>query len=331
MLPDDLMLDLAFPLMDSDFAGPSSLVEQPATKADWFLAPETWRVSYSTGTSATMPVGRATMKNYVTVVQSWFERWVTTGSNPFIHARLYGANFPACVQVAYATLASYNHRTPANTDAVLQIVEDRSNTLIQENRIADGEDQDVDLFAQLTRLHALLVYQIIGLFDGDIRSRYVAEAHMAVQRTWAGELIHSAAKIFPNTSTNIASNPVACLPKPVTSSQQQWYLWILSESIRRTYLIAISICSVFCALQQRWAACPGTIMYTNRAGLWDATSATEWDKHCTGKHGALLHRFECVRSLDYIEPADIDEFGSAMLDMAFNGELLETWRDRGRC
>ena len=65
-------------------------------------------------------------------------------------------------------------------DTVLQIVEDRSNDLLRENgavldRVAaeewaDGGEQDVDLFAQLTRLHALMVYQIIGLFDGDIRS-----------------------------------------------------------------------------------------------------------------------------------------------------------------
>ncbi len=87
----------------------------------------------------------------------------------------------ACVQVAYTTLASYIHRTPANTDTILQIIEDRSNDLLQENGAvlnmvgaeewADGGGQDVDLFAQLTRLHALMVYQIIGLFDGDIRSR----------------------------------------------------------------------------------------------------------------------------------------------------------------
>lgn len=39
-----------------------------------------------------------------------------------------------------------------------------------------------------------MVYQIIGLFDGDIRSRHVAEGHMAVQDSWAGKLFHSAAK-----------------------------------------------------------------------------------------------------------------------------------------
>ncbi|MCJ1439434.1 hypothetical protein MMC27_008828 [Xylographa pallens] len=340
ILADDFMLDLAFPFMDSDFAAPSSLIQTPsapATRADWFLAPETWKISHRVDTLADMPVGKETIKKYVAVLQSWFERWVTTGSNPFIHRYLYSVNSPAYVQVAYTTLASYIHRTPANTDTVLQIVEDKSNDLLRENGAildragaeewADGGEQDVDLFAQLTRLHALMVYQIIGLFDGDIRSRHVAEGHMAVQNSWAGKLFHSAAKALSNTYA-VATHLVGCLPTPSTYSQQQWHLWILSESIRRTWLIAVSLSSVFLALQQCWSACPGGVMYTNRSGLWDAASATEWEKQCLERNVAFLQRFECARLFDEAEPADIDEFGTAMLDMTFNGELLEKWRDR---
>jgi hypothetical protein len=343
VLEDDLMLDgLEFTLLDSDFAVPSSLIQTPgapATKVDWFLAPETWRISHRGNTSADVGVSIATMKKYVSVLQSWFERWVTTGSNPFIHPRLYSANFPACVQIAYATLASYIHRTTANTDIILQVIEDRSNDLLQENGAvlnlvgveewADAGEQDVDLdlFAQLTRLHALMVYQIIGLFDGDIRSRHVAEGHMAVQDSWAGKLFHSAAKALSDTHA-VATQLVGCLSMPSTSSQEQWYLWILSESIRRTWLVAVSVSPVFRVLQQRWAACPGGVMYTNRSGLWNAASATEWEKLCLERKVAFLQRFECARLLDDAEPADIDEFGTAMLDMTFNGELLEKWRDR---
>ena len=112
ILADDLMLDLTFPLMNSDFAAPSSLIQTPsapATRADWFLAPETWSISHRVDTSAAKPAGKATMKKYVAVLQSWFERWVTTGSNTSILPCLYSANSPACMQVAYATLASYIH------------------------------------------------------------------------------------------------------------------------------------------------------------------------------------------------------------------------------
>lgn len=351
---DDLMLDLAFPLTDSDFAAPSPSLDQPpdapATRAaDWFLAPETWRIAHGPDPSAPMPIGTATMKKYVAGLQSWFERWVSTGSSPLIHPRLYSANSPPCVQVAYATLASYIHRNSANTDMVLQIVEDRSNELLLraeekgpspdrgsgqvEEWAADDdgggreqEDGANDLFAQLTRLHALLVYQIIGLFDGDIRARYIAESHMAISDRWASQLLHSAGtEAAWSTHTTIHTSVAAS-----TFSQQQWYLWILSESIRRAWLVAVSLSSVFTALQQRWAACPGGIMYTNRSGLWDAATATAWEKRCFsgGWNGASLQSFGCAKFFDDAEPADIDEFGQAMLDMSCHGELLERWRDR---
>jgi len=340
ILADDLMSDLEFPLMDGDFTALSSLIQTPsapASRADWFLGPETWRIFQRADTSPAMPVGKVEMKKYVAVLQSWLERWVTTGSNPFIHRCLYSVNSPACVQVAYATLASYIYRTPANTDNVLQIVEDRSNDLLRENgavlemvgveKWVDGGERDIDLFAQLMRLHALMVYQIIGLFDGDIRSRHVAEGHMAVQNSWAGRLFLSAAKALSNTQA-AATHLVGCLPTPSTGSQQQWYLWVLAESIRRTWLVAISLSPVFTALQQGWSACPGGVMYTNRRGLWSATSATEWERQCLVRNVAFLQRFECATLFDDAVPADIDEFGTAMLDMTFSGELLEKWRGR---
>ncbi|KAL8858281.1 MAG: hypothetical protein Q9178_005144 [Gyalolechia marmorata] len=326
ILADDLMLDLAFPLMDSDFAAPSPLFQTasaPATRADWFLAPETWRISNRVDISTAIPIGKAVMKKYVVLLQSWFERWVTTGSNPFIHSCLYSAKSPACVQVAYTTLASYIHRTPANTDTVLQIVEDRSTDLLREN----GAILDRVGAEELARGRGARFYQVIGLFDGDIRARHVAEGHMAVRDSWAGKLLHSAAKALSNTH-DVATHLVGCLPIPSTYSQQQWYLWILSESIRRTWLVAVSLSPVFTALQKGWSPCPGSVMYTNRSGLWNAASATEWEKQCLGRNVEFLQRFQCASLFDNAEPPDIDEFGTAMLDMTFNGELLEKWRDR---
>ncbi|RDW61212.1 uncharacterized protein DSM5745_10710 [Aspergillus mulundensis] len=349
-LAGDLML-VDFPLIHNGFAS-SPLIPMPSTpaKTAWFLAPETWKISYrpDVATSADVGVTTAMMKWYIATLQSWFKRWITAGSNPFIHTRLYSVSFPASVQIAYATLASYIHRTPANTETILQIVEDRSNALLHENGVAlelnDGgeewvamdmdrgdrdKDIELDLVAQLARLHALITYQIIGLLDGDIRARYVAQGHIAVQERWAHTLLHAAARAF--SSDNLDTVPI----QPATSTyhssspQQDWHLWILAESIRRTWLVAMSLSRVFAALQQRWATCPGSIMYTNRAGLWDAESALEWEE-CVGLGGMALQRFECA-SLLGMGPGGVDEFGMAMLGMAVRGEVLEGWRvDGGR-
>ncbi|CAG5188837.1 uncharacterized protein ALTATR162_LOCUS12042 [Alternaria atra] len=335
---DDFLWDVELPPIGSYLGAPPSQIQIPSVlKTDWFLAPETWTISRRSMSSDDVPIGTAAMKKYVTVLQSWLRSWVTTGSNPLIHSSLYNVNFPACVQVAYATLASYVHRTPANTDIVLQIVEDRSNDLLRENgaildqtsaeKWIDIGGLDHDLWGQLTRLHALLVYQIIGLFDGDVRARHVAEGHMAIQDSWAGKLFSTAGAALSNEQDSSA-HLVNCLPKLPTYLQQQWYLWILSESIRRTWLVAASLSPVFSALQQRWAACPGGVMYTNRSGLWNASSAAEWERQCLEKNVAFLQRFECARLFHYARPADVDKFGVAMLEMTFSEDLLENWRTR---
>lgn len=340
ILDDDLLPDLAFPLMEKDFPTPSSLIQTPnapTAKTDWFLAPETWRISHGVEPSSALPVSKVTMKNYLAILQSWFERWVTLGESPLFHHCLYSANSPACLQVAYATLSSYIHRTTANTDTILQIVEDRSNALLRDNdatldrfgedKWADGEEQEVELFVQLARLHALMVYQIIGLLESDFRSRHVAEGHLAVQTSWAHKLFQSAGKTLSNTQV-MDTHLLGCLPMLSNYLQQQWYLWILSETIRRVWLVAVSLSSIFSALQKGWGTCPGGIMHTNRIGLWNAASATEWEKQCTGKSAVSLHLFGCPKLFDDTEPTDIDEFGTAMLDMTFNKDLLDSWRGR---
>jgi hypothetical protein len=219
---------------------------------------------------------------------------------------------------------------------VLQIVEDRSNELLQENgavlegesmdKWTDGEAQDIDVFSQLARLHALVVYQVIGLFDGDVRCRYVAEGHIAVLNSWASKLFYSAGKAFSDFHTTATTDLTDCLPRATSSAQQRWYLWVLSETIRRTWLVAASLGPIYRSLQQRWSCCPGSIMFTNRGGLWDAPTAIEWEDRCTTNGVAFLQRFEFAKISGLLNPMDMDEFGVAMLDMTCNDELLDSWR-----
>jgi hypothetical protein len=325
---NDLTMDLTFPFLDNnlELLTPSSELQSlstPATKAAWFLAPKSWSISHAMDRAIAGTINNATMKKYVATLQCWFERWATSGNNPFVHHQLYKGKFPACVQIAYATLISYLHRTPSTTAAVLRIVEDRSDALVQENQI-EPTDEAIDLYAQLARLHALMVYQIIGLHDGDIRSRHVAEGHIPTHDRWAYTLFQCAGKELSTTETAFLQ-----LPTHVTTSQQQWHLWILAESVRRTWLIAVSISSIYSGLQQCWAACPGGIMFTNRSGLWDAGSATEWERRCGLGDVAFLQRFHCARLFGEMGPGEVDEFGLTMIGMTFDAELVERWKSGG--
>ncbi|KAK9321361.1 hypothetical protein V1517DRAFT_262527, partial [Lipomyces orientalis] len=100
------------------------------------------------------------------------------GSNPFIHSRLYRTRFPRCVQDAYTALSCYLHKTASNEDTIFQIIEDRAKHLLVEHGIpsADSLPEKVssnsftlDSLEHIARVQALLVYQILDLYDGDIR------------------------------------------------------------------------------------------------------------------------------------------------------------------
>lgn len=339
ILGDEDIPGLEFLTPGHDFTKPLGQALAPSLSApptNWFLAAETWRIHLPPPRPSPMGISSAALKDFVKMTQSWFERWVMTGSNPFIHPRLYSANFPACVQVALATLSSYIHKTPANTEIIFQIVEDRSNQLLKENGIllenldiavedSNEEETEVGLFEQLARLHALMVYQIIGLFDGDIRSRHVAEKHIAIQDSWANQLLQSAANTLLHDS-QVLAQATQHFPGPQTLMQQQWHLWILSESIRRTWHIAVGLSSIYFMLLQRWTLGPGGVMYTNSRGIWDASSAAEWENCCMVRDVAFLQRFEGKKLLEEVTPADVDEFGKAMLEITFRGEAIQKWK-----
>jgi hypothetical protein len=50
------------------------------------------------------------------------------------------------------------------------------------------------------------------------------------------------------------------------------------------------------------------------------------EKLCSEKDVGFTQRFETKKLFTETSPADIDEFGKAMLEIAFGTELMERWR-----
>ncbi|KAK9423156.1 hypothetical protein SUNI508_04450 [Seiridium unicorne] len=305
--------------------------------ANWFLSPETWVVDHRASENVA-PVGGAALKGFVSLIQRWFEQWVESGSNPFIHSHLYRTQFPGCLQVAYVTMSSYTTRTDGNAEIILRIVQDRADELLRERGVATdgfGPESSVDakvlgIIEQLARLHALMVYQVICLFDGDIRSRHVAEKRIFALYSWATELVESAGQAFSDIFATSDPVELALLNFPGVQAsasclEQRWQAWILAESVRRTWLVATAIYAVYLIMQQSWILCPGGIMFTNGQGLWDAKSASEWDKLWSGGDAKFLQRFDADRFFTEANPTEIDEFGKVMLEVTFGFDKVKKW------
>ncbi|KAI1440520.1 hypothetical protein F5Y02DRAFT_402512 [Annulohypoxylon stygium] len=314
---------------------------------DWFYSPDSWTIAHTSTpafpASAFDPAG---LKQHVATVQSWLRRWAATGRSPFIHHRLYSQRMPRCVQDAYTTLTAYLSRTPENSDLCFRIIQDRAAGIIEDvqsvgfaPRPADGSTEStsnallLDPLDLLARVHALFVYQMIGLFDGDIAMRATAESHMPTLTSWVAEMWQSA-----GFDANMYS-AILSLEKGVdggrkssnavsVSSTVSWQRWIVSESIRRAWLSATITQSVYQLLKEGWAECPGSINWTTRAGLWEAPDQFSWSKLVTNGSGPLF--VPSLRAdLLYKEasPAEVDEFGHAMLIVGFGLEHTRKWED----
>jgi len=286
-----------------DFSGLSSTLFNDQLASSWFDSVETWQVRFPTADQDSLSI--PDLKRFIARILRWLAEWVEKGSNPFIHAKLYQTRFPRCIQDVYTTLLCYLHRTASNEQIAFRIIEDRVKNFLAEYGIALADPSNtfttsshLDPFEHVARVHALLVYQILGLYDGDIRLRHLSETYIPVLNSWMQEMVHH---VSHNT----------CLGGYVTSSAHEqtlenfsssyrsqgesllWHSWIITESARRTWVVGSGIQAVFLALQQRGGIpCQGGMMVTTRQGIWEAQSSVAWEKLCLEVDVGLMQMAE---------------------------------------
>ena len=90
----------------------------------------------------------------------------------------------------------------------------------------------------LPRTHALLLYQIMHLFDGDIRSHASAQALFATLESSVISLLGCLQ--FPDRSS-----PIDLLPLSMEPVTEFWESWVLHESARRTVLLTFYFIQIY--------------------------------------------------------------------------------------
>ncbi|OTA87173.1 hypothetical protein M434DRAFT_399607 [Hypoxylon sp. CO27-5] len=313
---------------------------------DWFYSSDSWTIARTNAPAfPSHAFDTAALKQHIATMQAWLRQWAATGRSPFIHHSLYNRRMPRCLQDAYTSLAAYLARTPENSDLCFQIMRERAAGLIAEARNvvpaslpgdystdSMGSTMLLDPLDHLARVHALFVYQMIGLFDGDIALRVAAESYMPILTAWVADMWDSAeldARLY-STMLALGNGESACEDAPttvVTDETVSWRRWIVSESIRRAWLVATITQSIYQLFREGWSQCPGSINWTTRAGLWDAPDQYSWSKLVTSGSGPLF--VPSVRAdVLYKEaaPAEVDEFGHAVLIAQFGMENMLKWK-----
>lgn len=245
----------------------------------------------------------------------------------------------------------------SNKSIVKNLLEQRVKQLLADQpRPPPGASNDEDTgaaalntFEHLARVHALLIYQMICLYDGDIRLRHVAETQIPTLNSWLRQLIssaqHTAARgpetfISPLVTPPDQQDPliqvqiggqdvetVTLASSFLSQEDMAWYAWLFAETIRRTWLVASSVQTIYLTLQVLWAPCPGGLPFTTRRGAFEASSSYAWAALCEGhKQGIDFARRHKHRLFEECRPEDIDEFTVRLLEISYGLERIERWR-----
>ncbi|KAK8116984.1 uncharacterized protein PG998_005265 [Apiospora kogelbergensis] len=331
----------------------NTLTNTGASGVDWFLAPNSF-VSEITVTDTLLrdiqvDTSVDQMHHLIDLVKKWLKQWATGGHSSLFHRQLYRAHMPRCVQDAYSAMALYFvARNPANQDSIFHLLDDRVTQLLEDQMSAellpaglDPGSQARELFGKLSRVQSLLAYQTVRLFDGDIRMRARAEAVIPTLSAWTKDLwaqTRRSASPAPGWDASTPTSPLRqSLPFDglitLNESVVTWKLWILVESIRRTWLISKLVIEIYHYLKHGWSQCPGVIPMTLSAELWSAETAYAWS--CAQKQpehdgcGALfvpLHQqLDMMQSTD---PGKVDELGRVVLGLIWGLERMAKWNNR---
>ncbi|KAH8889421.1 hypothetical protein GQ53DRAFT_748155 [Thozetella sp. PMI_491] len=291
----------------------------------WFLEPQIWIIEhgYHRERATTTTIHKAFLKG----VRAMLREWATRGSNGYIHASLYPAGLPRCLQDAFSTISAYALRTPDTEDLVLMIAEDRTTELVSQS-IPPSDDLRSNLVAHLARVQALLAFEVIRLLDGCVRHRALAESLVPVLYDWSRQMLSAA----------IEYQAALCIDKGIldkstttySSDTALWNAWLLTESARRTFIVVGFTLGVYEFLRIGWTECSGGVMLTARKGLWEAPSAPRWLELCRSHDPWMVSSICGQDSISKEQIGDVDEFVCHIWTIISVGDKLQGWIERSK-
>lgn len=182
--------------------------------------------------------------------------FLKNGQTPFIHRPPNNQPHPAVLQDALSSCALYSCKTQDNERMVFGNLSRKVKELVYRRR---SEPTASELLASV---QALLLYQIIRLFDGDIRLRAEAEMTETTLIQWA-EKLNEQTEQLPlryEDSTSVATN-----------WETSWKDWVFKESCRRTILCAYMLQGTYSFLKFGYDSVANkvnTLSFTAQEALW---------------------------------------------------------------
>lgn len=227
-------------------------------------------------------------------LKAYPEKLFRFGKTPFIHPHAYLPTIPFPLQEACCAAALYSGKTDANEFMVWDIIMAKANHLME----LRGESWSIS--EHLACLQALIIFQIIRLFDGDIRQRAGAELHEDSLAQWTDQLA------FRTGATAVSEELV-----PSTFES-----WVFQESVCRTLIVSRMVQAMFSIQKNGFCtlvAAVTELSFTAQKALWHAPSGQHWQREIRDRSRYYCPRMDLEEILSNANVSDVDDLGMLML------------------
>ena len=212
---------------------------------------------------------------------------------------------------------------------IARIIQDRAYSPIQnagmeQNRLLSVA-VPLDTSQHLARVQALLIYQILRLFDNSVWQQTHAEEAMPTLLSWCQQMWDSATLDCITSQTPDLVQDAG--QQRYGSSSRLWRLWILAESVRRTWLAVMITISAYRTIKDGWCECAGGIMLTARRSSWLASTSSQWETICRTEDPLFVPCLGNRATLEPCNPNDVDDFAFSCFTLIWGPEWVESWKE----
>ncbi|PLB43976.1 hypothetical protein P170DRAFT_394113 [Aspergillus steynii IBT 23096] len=241
---------------------------------------------------------------------------VLENQTPWCHRQLYKDGMPRSMQDAFSCCAMYMARNEVNAPIILASFKTRIQDLL-------SSSPPTTPLEALAHTQALILYQIMRLFDGDIQARASAEPLISTLESSALSLLQYVH--FPDPF-----EPEAIFPGSIEPVMEFWTSWVFQESARRTVLVTFYFTQIYRLLHDDPnMQCDGRLGLVHSwyfsAGLWHAQSAFDFAVAWTEKEHFVVYDANFTDVLQRARPTDVDLFGRMLLSAVLGIDEVRAW------
>ncbi|KAM5346785.1 hypothetical protein ACJ41O_009790 [Fusarium nematophilum] len=203
-----------------------------------------------------------------------------------------------------------------NSPVIFRSIESRVNDLL-------SSPAPVTSLECLAHTQALILYQIIRLFDGDIGARASAERMIPAIES-------SAMALFPHAQFDLDGTSSTLPLFPIGPTKTFWMDWILQESLRRTLLFSFYFLQSYRILAgYRGLHCDGRLglchSWTLSAHLWHARTPLAFAEAWKNKKHFVVTNAVFAEVLQEAVADDVDPFGKIFISSLMGADEAEGW------